>query len=166
MYIECRDYLTKLIKGAGIKRDIHINQKTLESDNESHKAAVIADADEQKRSSQKVNFRDQEGIKHKRTKKFERILTFIVTIGDYTYEQVEAIFEKFLSLIDEGIYIDGNFTEIALMPASWFDEEDKIIKSKAAVVFKVQFSGGIYKDTDYKKISVDFEEPAMDRKEE
>ena len=166
MYIECRDYLVSLIKQAGIKREVHTNQKTLDGDSESHKAAVIADTDESKRSGQKVKYKDQEGIKHKRTKKFERILTFIVTVGDYTYEQVEVIFEKFLRLVDDGIYIDGNYTEITIMPATWYDEEDKIIRSKAAVVFKVQFDGGIYKDTNYKKIGVDYEETAMDRKEE
>lgn len=166
MYIECRDYLVEIIKAAGIKREVHINQKTLDVDNEPHKAAIIAESDEQKRSGQKVSYIDQEGKKHKRTKQFDRTLTFIVTIGDYTYAQVETIFESFLRLIEAGIYIDGNYTEISLLPATWYDEEDKIIKSKAAVVFKVQFAGGLYKDTGYKKIAVDFEDPEMDGKEE
>lgn len=166
MYIECRDYLVGLIKSAGLKREVHTNQKTLDADNESHKAAVIADTDEQKPNGKKVKYVDADGRKHKRTKKFDRSLTFIVTIGDYNYEQVEAVYERLLSLIDPGIWINDNYTGITLQPGTWFDDEDKIIKSKAAVVFKIKFDGGVYVDTDYLKIGIDVEVPEKGRKEE
>lgn len=163
MYNQCRDYLVDKIKVAGIKREIHINQKTLEADGESHKGAVIGHKDESERSGDKVIFRDSDGKKHKRTKIFTRKLTFIVTIGGYSEGEVEKIYEEFLTIVGLGLYIDGNWTELKLEPADWFDEEDKIIRSKVAIVFNVIFTGGVYKDTDYLKVGLDLESE-MERK--
>lgn len=155
MYMECREYLISLLVQAGMKRPVHTNQKTMDNDNEPHKAAVIADTDEQKCNGQKVIYKDKAGKRYKRTKRFDRTITFIVTIGDHTYPKVESIFERFLRLVEQGIYIDGNYTEINLQPATWYDEDDRIIKSKALVVFKVQFIGGVYVDTNYIKVNAD-----------
>ncbi|MEG1931294.1 MAG: SON protein [Anaerovorax sp.] len=163
MYQECNQYLIKKLEIAGITRPVHLNQKTLENDNESHKAAVISESDEFTRNVEKVIYRDQLGKKHKRTKIFDRKVTFIVTIGEYKAETCEAIFEKFVTGLDEGIYINGNYVTMELMPANWFDEEDKIMKSNIAVIFKVSFSGGIYKDTDYLKVGIDVSAPEMER---
>lgn len=166
MYDECRDYLKGKIASSGIKTAIHTNQKTLDNDNESHKAAVITDADEFEPSSEKVTYRDDDGKKHKRIKTFDRKLTFIVTIGEYSYSKVEKIFERFVSLLDGGLYIDDNYVKLKLLPANWFDEEDKIIKSKAAIVFKVCFEGCVFEDSDFLKIGIAFEAPEMEGKEE
>lgn len=166
MYNECRDYLKGKLTSSGIKTQIHTNQKTLDNDKESHKAAVITDGDEFEPNGQKVTYRDEDGKKHKRTKKFDRKLTFIVTIGEYSFSKVEEIFEKFVGSLDEGLYIDDNYVNLKLLPASWFDEEDKIIKAKAAIVFKVCFEGCVFKDSDFLKIGIAFETPEMEGKEE
>lgn len=165
MYQECNEYLIEKLGVAGITRPVHMNQKTLDNDNESHKAAVIPESDALTRTIEKITYRDELGKKHKRTKIFDRKMTFIVTIGEYKAETCEAIFEKFITGLDEGIYINGNYVTMELMPANWYDEEDKIIKSNIAVVFKVSFEGGVYKDSDYLKIGVDIGSPEMERGE-
>lgn len=165
MFNQCRDYLIEKLKVAGVKREIHIAQKTLDADNESHKAAVIGHKDEVERSGDKTTFRDREGNKHKRTKVFTRKLTFIVTIGGYSEGEVDKIYEAFLAIIGTGLDINGNWTELSLEPADWVDEKDDIIRSKVALIFQVVFKGGVYKDTDYLKVGLDLDlESEMERK--
>ena len=37
--------------------------------------------------------------------------------------------------------------------AVWFDEKDSILKSKISVQILIEFDGGIYKDSGFKKIT-------------
>ena len=74
-------------------------------------------------------------------------------IGDYTEDAAEAMFERFLSGLGSGIMVDGNFVPLEVEGADWVDSDDSILKAKVAVQIKVRFDGGIYRDTDFAKLT-------------
>ena len=90
--------------------------------------------------------------KKKRRKLYKRELTFNVIIADADIDAVESIYEKFLEQLPDGIYVDGNWTELIPEEADWLDDEDTILSAKCAVQFLVRCTGGIYKDTDFRRI--------------
>lgn len=57
--------------------------KTLEKSNESHVGAVLFEGDSYTRSGSKTIYVDQEGVKRKRVKVFNRKTSFMVVIGEY-----------------------------------------------------------------------------------
>ncbi len=150
---QCRDYLIQKLKTAGIKSKVHTSIKILEKSNESHVGAVLFESDAYTRSGSKTIYEDQEGVKRKRVKVFERKTSFMVVIGEYEESKCESIFENFIALLDRGIIIDGNFTAIEIEDADWVDENDSILKAKIAVQVKIIFDGGIYKDSMFGTVS-------------
>jgi len=76
-----------------------------------------------------------------------------VTIGDYTDEAVEVLFEAFIASLDAGIYVDGNFVPIEVEEADWVDSDDSLLKAKVAVQVKINFQGGVYRDTGFAPVS-------------
>lgn len=153
MYTASKEYLLKKLKEAGLKSKPHTSEKSLEKSQESHVGAVLFESETFTRNGSKTRYKDQEGAQKKRRKVFNRGLTFTVIIGDYTDEAVETMFERFLSGIDSGIYIAGNFVPIEVEGADWVDKDDSILKAKVAVQIKIRFDGGIYKDTDFTQLS-------------
>lgn len=149
----CKEYLIQKLKDAGIKSKIHTSMKTLTRSNESHVGAVIFEEDKLVRSGSKTIYKDERGDKRKRTKIFDRDLSFGVVIGEYDDSKCEGIFEKFIALLEQGILIDGNYTGIEFDEAQWIDENDDILKAKVAVRVLVTFKGGLYKDTSYALMS-------------
>ena len=57
--------------------------------------------------------------------------------------------EKFVSLLDRGITVDGNFVPLEIEGVEWVDTEDALLKAQVAVRVTVTFNGGVYKDTDF-----------------
>lgn len=160
MYVACRTYLCELLKQAGMKTKPYTSEKTLEKCQESHVCAVLFDAENYDRSGSKKRFVDQTGAAALRRKVFSRTMNFSVIIGDYTDEGVETILSKFLGLIDEGIYIDGNFVPIEIVGADWINKDDSILKAKLAVQLVVSFQGSVYRDTaltPIKSVEIDIE---------
>lgn len=153
LYVESKTYLLGKLKEAGLKSKPYTTQKSLEKSQESHIGAVLFEREAYTRNGSKKRFRDEEGAKHKRRKVFDRALTFTVIIGDYTDDSVEAIFEQFISGLDSGIYVDGNFVPIEVEGADWVDKDDSILKAQVAVQVSITFNGGIYKDTDFGPLS-------------
>lgn len=149
LYTDSKKYLVAKLKAAGIKTNIYTTQKSFDKSQESHLGAVLFDREAYARNGSKKRFRDEEGAKHKRHKVFDRDLTYAVTIGGYTDEEVEGILEEFLSSLDGGIYVDGNFVPIEPEGAVWFDTEDRLLKAQVAVQATITFRGGVYKDTDF-----------------
>ena len=149
LYAESKAYLLEKLKEAGVKSKPYTAMKRLEKSQESHVSAVIFDKEAISRNGSKKLYRDQEGAKKKRRKVFNRDLTFAVIIGDYTDDTVEAIFERFLESLDQGIWVNGNFVPIEAEDAEWADEEDSILKARVAVRVMVTFQGGLYRDTDF-----------------
>ena len=72
-----------------------------------------------------------------------------MTIGDYTDDAVEAMFEKFLASLDRGIYVNGDFVPVEVEGADWVNKDDSILKAQVAVQVAITFQGGLYRDTDF-----------------
>ena len=153
MIAECREYLIDKVSKAGIKTKIKTTTKDLKASNESHIGALLFEDEEFERDIKKTNYADEKGIKRKRTKIFARKTSFSVVIGEYEQVKCELIFEEFMKLIGTGMYIDGNFVEISPKKAAWFDEKDSILKAQVAVQILIEIDGGIYKDTEFKKVN-------------
>lgn len=152
MYGKCREYLIEHLKTAGIKTNPYTTMAALSKSMESHIGAVLFENETLLRNGSKTTYVESE-LRKKRRKVFDRKLSFTVTIGEYTDEAVEEIYEKFLSGLDQGINIDGNYVPIEVEEAEWIDKDDSILKSKLAVQVKITFDGGIYRDTDFAKLS-------------
>ena len=153
LYEQSKKYLLEKLKAAGLKSKPYTTQKGLEKSQESHIGAVLFESEALLRNGSKTRYRDQEGAQKKRRKVFDRALTFTVIIGDYTDEAVETMYEKFMSSLDRGIFVDGNFVPIEPEGAEWVDKDDSILKAQVAVQVKINFRGGIYRDTDFAKVS-------------
>lgn len=153
LYQESKQYLLDKLKAAGLKSKPYTTQKALEKSQESHIGAVLFESETLSRNGSKTRFRDQEGAQKKRRKVFERTLAFTVIIGDYSDEAVESTFERFLGNLDRGIYVNGDFVPIEAEGADWVDKDDSILKAQVAVQVKIIFNGGVYRDTDFAKVS-------------
>lgn len=155
MIVECNEYLKERLKAAGIQKQIITNQKKLKDNNEKHLGAVFPDKEEITTSGQMKNYTDEQGKKNKRTKKFSRVIYFIVIIGEYSLEKCSEIYENFLAALDYGLYINDNWTEMTIEEIDWVDKEDSILKSEITVQMLVKFEGGVYMDTDFKAIQLE-----------
>ncbi|WP_312938880.1 SON protein [Oscillibacter sp.] len=153
MYAESKRYLLDKLKAAGLKSNPYTSEKALEKSLESHIGAVLFESEGILRNGSKTYFKDEEGARKKRRKIFDRKLMFNVIIGDYSDEAVETLFEAFLCSLNKGIYIRGNYVPITVEDAAWVDKDDTLLKSKVAVQINISFDGGLYKDTDFTKIS-------------
>lgn len=152
MIAECRDYLINKVAEAGIKTKIKTTMKDLKLSNESHIGAVLFENDEFEKDIKKTIYVDELGSKQKRTKLWSRKTSFTVIIGEFEQTKCEIIFKKFITLIDSGLHVDGNYIEIVPKKADWVEKEDSILKSKVAVQVLIEFDGGIYKDSAFKKV--------------
>ena len=144
LYKQSKEYLLEKLKAAGLKSKPYTTQKGLEKSQESHIGAVLFESETLLRNGSKTRYRDQEGAQKKRRKVFDRALTFTVIIGDYTDEAVESMFGAFLSSLDRGIYVEG---------ADWVDKDDSILKAQVAVQIRIRFDGGLYRDTNFAKVT-------------
>jgi len=153
LYTDSKQYLLGKLKGAGLKTKPYTTQKALEKSQESHIGAVLFESEANLRNGSKTYYQDKEGARKKRRKVFDRTLAFTVIIGDYTDEAAESMFEAFLGSLDPGIYVDGNYVPIEVEGADWIDSDDSILRAKVAVQVKVNFLGGVYKDTGFAKVS-------------
>lgn len=149
LYAESKVYLLAKLKEAGLKSKPYTTIKGLEKSQESHVGAVIFEKEVISRNGSKKLCKDQEGAQKKRRKVFNRNLTFTVTIGDYTDDAVEAMFEKFLASLDRGIWVDGDFVPLEAEGADWVNKDDSILKAQVAVQVAITFEGGLYKDTGF-----------------
>ena len=129
LYGQSKQYLLEKLVAAGLKSRPYTALKALQKSQESHIGAVLFEREAYARNGSKKRFRDEEGAKHKRRKVFDRAVTFVVLIGDYTDDTVEAMLE-----------IEG---------VEWVDTEDALLKAQVAVRVTVTFNGGVYKDTDF-----------------
>ena len=66
------------------------------------------------------------------------------------------MFGAFLSSLDRGIYVNGDFVPIEVEGADWVDKDDSILKAQVAVQIKIRFDGGVYRDTDLSLIHISF----------
>lgn len=152
LYTQAKAYLAEKLKEAGLKTKPHTTMKSLSRSMESHVGAVLSGTEAITRNGSKTIYKDQEGAQHKRRKIFDRNVTFQVVLGDYTDDKAEAMLGKFLEALDRGIEVDGNFVPLEVEGVEWDTEEDHPLKAEVAARVSVTFQGGVYKDTDFRKV--------------
>ena len=150
---EERDYLVGVLKKAGIRSTVHDSLKSLKNCNETHVGAVLRVKETFARSGSKKIY-GEEGQRKQRKKLHVRITTLHVVIADSNEEKVDATLTNFMKNIGKGVPVDRNWVEINVGDVDWIEEGDSILKSKIAVEFDVTLTGGIYEDTDLKKVEV------------
>ena len=128
LYEQSKKYLLEKLKAAGLKSKPYTTQKGLEKSQESHIGAVLFESEALLRNGSKTRYRDQEGAQKKRRKVFDRALTFTVIIGDYTDEAVESMFGAFLSKLDRGIYVNGDYVPIGSTRTTLFSKHKSPFK--------------------------------------
>lgn len=153
LYAESKQYLIEKLKAAGLKSKPYTTLKSLEKSLESHVGAVLFESENILRNGSKTYYEDEKGAQKKRRKVFDRALAFTVTIGGYTDDEVEGMLEQFLGGLDRGIYVNGDFVPLEVDGAEWVDKDDSILKAQVAVQVKITFTGGVYRDTGFAKVS-------------
>lgn len=148
LYSTSKRYLLEKLKEVGFQSP-YTTQKALLKSYDSHVGAVLFESETYARNGSKKQFRDEEGARHKRRKVFDRMITFKVLIGDYTDDAVETMLEAFIKSLDTGIYDEGNFVPLEVNGVEWLDIDDSILKAKVAAQIKIDFNGGIYKDSGF-----------------
>lgn len=148
MHAQCRQYLIDKVKAATVK-SVHTAMKKLKASKEIRIGGVIFEDEKFSRYGSKTIYRNDNGEQSKRTKIFDRDITYVVIIGEGDFAAAATIVESFISSIDRGIYIDGNFTGIELVEAEWDDDDDNILQAKVAVLLRIVFHGGVYSDRKY-----------------
>ncbi|TCL43219.1 SON protein [Harryflintia acetispora] len=160
MFLQCRQYLIDKLTEAGVRPPVVTSQKRLRTSQDSHIGAVLFESETYARSGQKRRYQTESGDQQRRRKVFDRELTFDVVIGEYEQEKAEEIVERFISLLDRGLYIDGNYVYLEVEEADWVDQDDSILKAKIAVQVTIKFVGGVYRDTklyDADKLGLDIQ---------
>lgn len=152
-----------LLKTKLDKKRIFTSRKLLSLCNESRVGGILFEGDELKSNPSKRIYASEDG-RRKRRKKYDREVSFTVVIGEYDITKVQELYDTFLRELPTGIYVDGNYVGIEPTEAEWFDDEDTILKAKAAVQVKIVCKGGVYKDTEFGHIS-DVEINALKEKE-
>lgn len=145
MYKE-KEYLVEKLKEAGIKSQVHSSLKKLKICQETHVGAVLRVDETFTRSNHKKSYDSTDGESKRRVRYYDRETKLKVVIADNNEEKVENILTEFLIVIGKGLLSDGEWREIELGEAKWFEEGDSILKSKVAVELEVTFKGSIYKD--------------------
>lgn len=95
MYTECQAELIRALREAGCEREPFLTRKRMLQSGESRMSAVLCENDAVERATGKRFFK-KDGKSLKRTKLYDRDITFTVVIGDYTQEKAEDTYEKFL----------------------------------------------------------------------
>lgn len=152
LYTEAKAYLIQKLKDAGLNTKPHTTMKSLSRTMESHVGAVLPGTETLTRNGSKTIYRDQEGAQHKRRKIFDRDVTIQVILGDYNDGKVEEMLDRFLASLDRGIEVGGNFVPLEVSGVEWDTEADHPLKAEVAVRVSITFQGGVYKDTDFRRV--------------
>lgn len=147
MYTECQAELIRALKAAGCEKEPFLSMKRMKNSAESRISAVLCEDDTVERASGK-RFFEKNGVSTRRTKLFDRNITYTVVIGDFSQEKAEDTYERFLLNVNKGIYVDGNYISIDPSDAQWMGEKDHILNANIAIQVKVTCTGGLYQDTD------------------
>lgn len=141
-----KQYLTDILKEAGVKGKIYTSIKKLTLSNEYQIAAVLKGKEKLTRSGSKKKYIGQEGQRMQRCKLWDRESKLRVIIADTDEDKVDQVFTKFLKILDKGIVENRNWEGIDLDTVDWVEREDSLLKAKVAVQFDVTFTGGVYVD--------------------
>ncbi|WP_113673492.1 SON protein [Vallitalea guaymasensis] len=147
-----KTYLTNLLKESGCKR-IYSTIKEMETSQAPNMGGILFQTEELKRVNTKKTF-EEDGTRKIRLKKYERITSISIIIGETNYEKCENIYEQFLMNLDNSINDGkGNSIKIDIGDSDWVEDKDSILRAKIAVQIDVTFESGIYKDYTNKPVN-------------
>lgn len=149
-----KKFLMEKLKESGIKTNIYTSLKQLKNCNETHVGAVLRKKESFSRSGSRKKYTDEEGRRKQRKRLFERKTVLEVTIADSREDTVEDILSTFLTKIGKGFAENQNWIDLEIGDVEWMDEGDSILKSKVTVGFEVTFTGGVYVDSELKKVRI------------
>lgn len=153
MISEIQLYLKSILLTIGYSEArIYLRKEDLLNSQDSRQAGCWPYEEELERTSKCVAY-VKDGQKVKRKQVFKRIIKFNIVIGEYKLAEAEALYMKFLSMIDEYINIDENAVPIRLAKAEWIDKSDEILKAKFAMHMILEFDTGIYKESNYSALN-------------
>lgn len=143
MIAECRAYLEQQLRIAmGNTTKIVQTFRELSINMESHIGSVLTDNESFTPCNIKAKTVDGSGLA---TKVYSRELRFTITMGEYTLEALEPMFEAFLRTLRRRLQLqDGSWVELSIGDAEWIFKEDNVLKSNISVVLPVTCSGGLW----------------------
>lgn len=160
MISECRAYLEEKLRAAmGNETKVFHTYKELAACMESHVGSVLIDGETLTESGHKAML---PGQTNPALKVLEREARFSVSMGEYTLEALEAMYESFLSSLGRVIPVGGGYSGIVTVSnAEWLLKEDNVLKANVSVVMAVTCMGGLWKPIatmPIKKIQVEMED--------
>ncbi len=152
MLEQIQKYLSDKLIDAGITTTVLTTMKELESYSGTHVGAVIIDKDNLEKYKKTTRF-SLDDKTFNRVQKFKRETTVNVIIGEYDAESCDAIFTKFLTILDSGFYDDNkNYVYLEILEADWISDKDSILLSNMAVQVPIKCTSDVYND--YKFVDV------------
>lgn len=144
MIAECRAYLEDKIKAAmGSETKVFHTFKELAACMESHVGSVLIDSETLSKNGHRAVLQGQTvpGLKV-----YDREQSLSVSMGEYTLEKLEPMYEAFLASLDRTIPVGGGYSAALTVSGSeWLLKEDNILKSNVSVVMTVTCAGGLWK---------------------
>lgn len=142
-----KEYLTGVLRGAGVKGTIYGSLKEMAADGGSHYAGILRGTDKPVRAKSKRTYVDKEGVTMAREKLYDVETVYTIVIAAQDEAGLEKLVEAFLRSITPG-YDDGagNWVSVELGAVDWVDEKDSILKAKLAVEIPVTIRYGLYDD--------------------
>lgn len=153
MYTDCQEEIIRALKAAGCEREPFTSKKRMLNSSESRVGAVLCEEDTVGRASGKRYYDTTDGKGMRRSKLYDRDITYTVVIGDYNQAAAERTYEAFLRELAAGIYVDGNYVSIDPGDGQWYGEKDHILFAKVAVQTKITCHGGLYRDTGMARVT-------------
>lgn len=144
MILECRNYLEEKVRAAmGSGTKVFHTYKELAACMESHVGSVLIDSEVLTRSGAKLA---PMSSTDRTVKVYDREQAFTVTMGEYTLEALEPLYESLLGSLDRVITMnDGYGAALEVSGSEWLFKEDNILKSNVSVVVSVTCRGGLWK---------------------
>ncbi len=142
MIAEARDYLAQQLKAVmGDKTSVFLTEKQLRACVESHVGSVLIATEALAVSGKKTSYGTG-----KARRKYDRTVPLLVTIGEYSFDKLEAYYESFLQSLAANIKEDnGCWVQLEPAEAEWTDKDDNILKANVSVIITINCTGGIYK---------------------
>lgn len=144
MILECRNYLEKKVQAAmGGGTKVFHTYKELAACMESHVGSVLIDSEVLTRSGAKLA---PMSSTDRTVKVYDREQAFTVTIGEYTLDALEPMYESFLGSLERIVAMEGGYSAaLDVTGSEWLFKEDNILKSNVSVVVSVTCRGGLWK---------------------
>lgn len=141
-----KQYLTGVLRSAGITGTIYDSLKRMTEDEGTCYAGILRCSDKTARAKSKTTY-GQGAVTMGRFKLYSVETKYRVVITEYDEEHLETYVEEFVKNLSKGYDDgDGNWVGVECGEVDWVDEQDSILKAKLSVEIPVTFTYGLYRD--------------------